>query len=150
RFKASSVFSLRMYYGDFDDNGKSETIVTKAIGDNYYPLDGLDVLASQIPSLRKKFLSYQSFAGKSIEQIFTKDQLAQAVVYEVDQLGSGYLRNAGEKGFQFVLFPDELQLSPLMALLNFDFDNDGAEELLVGGNYFGMQPYHGRYGSFYG
>lgn len=150
RFKASSTHPLRMYYGDFDDNGKSETIVTKAIGDSYYPLEGLDMLSSQMPSLRKKFLSYESFAGKSIDQIFTKEQLSQAVVYEVDQLGSGYLRNAGGRGYEFILFPDELQLSPLMTLLSYDFNNDGAEELLVGGNYFGMQPYHGRYGSFYG
>jgi len=44
----------------------------------------------------------------------------------------------------------ELQISPIMEQLKYDFDSDGKEEILLGGNYFGVQPYHGRYGSFAG
>lgn len=149
KFKASASFPMKMYYNDFDGNGKSETILAIEKKGKYYPLDGLDMIAGQIVSLRKKFTSYESFAGKTIEQIFSSDQLAKAKVYEVHQLASGYLRNDNGK-FTFVQFPLDLQISPIMALLNFDFDRDGKEEVLVGGNYFGMQPFHGRYGSFSG
>jgi len=38
----------------------------------------------------------------------------------------------------------------MMTMLKYDFDSDGDEEVLVGGNYFGVQPFHGRYGSFGG
>lgn len=31
-----------------------------------------------------------------------------------------------------------------------DFDGDGTTEVLVGGNYFGVKPYHGRLDSFPG
>ena len=37
-----------------------------------------------------------------------------------------------------------------MTQLRFDFDSDGKQEVLLGGNYFGIQPFHGRYGSFSG
>ena len=37
-----------------------------------------------------------------------------------------------------------------MAQLRHDFDADGKDEVLLGGNYFGVQPFHGRYGSFSG
>jgi len=149
RFRATNRHPMRMYYGDFDDNGKSETIVAAARADKYYPLEGLDMLAGQLPVLRKKFTSYESFAGKTIDQIFTKDQLSKATVYEVHELASGFLRN-NNGVFDFVQFPDDLQLAPLLSLLRYDFDMDGKEEILAGGNYFGVQPFHGRFGSFGG
>ncbi|MBX2969256.1 MAG: VCBS repeat-containing protein [Cyclobacteriaceae bacterium] len=149
RFKATNGHPMRMYYGDFDDNGKSETIVAIARDGKYYPLDGLDMLASQLPVLRKKFTSYESFAGKTIDQIFTKDQLNKATVYEVHELASGFLRN-NNGVFDFVQFVDNLQVAPILSLMRYDFDLDGREEILVGGNYFGVQPFHGRFGSFGG
>jgi hypothetical protein len=149
RFKASESHPMRMYYDDFDHNGQAETIIAIAKKGSYYTLDSFDMLVSQIPSLRKKFTSYHSFAGKTIEEIFSKKQLADAVLYEVDLLHSGYLKN--EKGeFRFVPFPAELQIAPVMAQTKFDFDSDGKEDLLLAGNYFGVQPFHGRYGSFSG
>ena len=47
-------------------------------------------------------------------------------------------------------FNNELQVSPITALLKFDFDNNGKDEVLVGGNYFGVKPFHGRFDSFSG
>jgi len=149
KFKASQSHPMKMYYGDLDENGKSETIVTVEKKGNYYPLDGLDVMASQIASLRKKYISYESFAGQNIEQIFSNDQLKKATIYEVHQLASGYLKNVNGK-FEFFQLPIEFQISPIMAQLRFDFDSDGKQEVLLGGNYFGVQPFHGRYGSFSG
>jgi len=29
-------------------------------------------------------------------------------------------------------------------MISYDFDNDNVDELLLGGNYFGVTPYHGR------
>lgn len=149
KYTASKSHPMRMYYGDFDNNGRTETIVTTARGGKYFPLDGLDVLASQLPMLRKSFTSYESFAGKTIEQILTKEQLKRSVIFEVHELASGFLRNIGGK-FNFEPFPDNLQLSPILSLLKYDFDSDGQEEVLVGGNYFGVQPFHSRFGAFRG
>jgi hypothetical protein len=149
KFRASEKFPLRMYYNDFDKNGKTETIIAIEKKGNYYPLVGFDVIASQIPSLRKKYTSYHAFAGQKIDQIFSEELLDESTLYEVHQLASGYLQN--DKGkFKFVPLPIELQISPVMAQLKYDFDSDGKEEVLLGGNYFGVQPVHGRYGSFSG
>jgi len=149
KFKASASYPMQMYFGDIDENGQSETILAVEKNGSYYPLDGFDMLAGQIVSLRKQYTSYESFAGKKIQEIFSKEQLQRTVMYTVHQLASGYLRNDNGK-FVFVQFPLELQVSPLTALLKYDFDSDGKEEVLVGGNYFGVQPFQGRYGSFSG
>jgi len=149
KFKASKEHPLRMYYADFDDNGSTETIVCNYNDGNYYPLLGLDELASQIASLRKKFPNYKSFAGKPIDAIFEPSVLKKARILEVDNLASGYLKNENNK-FTFIPFKRELQVSPVTAFLVADFNADGKKEALVGGNYFGVIPYHGRFDAFSG
>ncbi len=149
KFKASARFPMKMYYADFDHNGQRETIIAIEKNGRYFPLDAFDMIASQLVSLHKKFSTYQSFAGKTIEEVFGRDQLNDAMVYEVHTLASGYLKNENGR-YTFKKFPDELQVSPVLAMLKYDLDSDGVEEVLLGGNYFGMQPFHGRYGSFAG
>ncbi len=149
KFNASEKNPLRLYYSDFDNNGQTETITTFAKNGTYYTLEGLDALAAQMVSLRKKFNTYSSFAGKSVEDIFEADQLEKAEILEVSTLASGYLKN-NKGNFEFLPFPSTLQVSPIMDFVSSDFDGDGHLEVLAGGNYFGVKPYHGRFDSFPG
>lgn len=149
KFLASDASPLKMYYADFDKNKSTETIIATATEGKYYPLEGLDELVGQLVYLRKKYTSYQSFAGQTIEEIFDEKALKKAQVLEVNNLLSGYLKNENGK-YKFVAFPNELQLAPVMDILVYDFDGDEKEEALLGGNYFGVKPYHGRFDSFSG
>jgi hypothetical protein len=99
--------------------------------------------------LKKKYTTYRSFAGNTIEEIFGEDVLEASTKLEVNTLKSGYLRNDNDN-FVFVPFKNELQVAPIMSFLVDDFDGDGKTEVLVGGNYFGVKPYHGRLDSFPG
>lgn len=149
RFKASNKYPLKMYYADFDLNGKTETIIATEKNGNYYPLLGLDELSGQLVSLRKKFNTYKGYAGKTIEEVFDKKSLNSAKLFEVNELQSGYLENKNGN-FNFIPFQSSLQVSPITCFLNYDFDNDGKEEILAAGNYFGVIPFHGRFDSFPG
>jgi len=149
KFRASEDLPLKMFYSDFDGNGSTETIVAIPKNGKYFPLEGLDGIAGQLVELRKKFTNYSDFAGKTIEQILDKKTLDNSIVLEVSELRSGYLENNNGK-FTFVAFENELQLAPIMDFLAYDFDQDGSEEVIAAGNYFGVKPYHGRFGSFSG
>ncbi|XLS28757.1 VCBS repeat-containing protein [Flavobacteriaceae bacterium M23B6Z8] len=150
KFNASEEHPMQMYYGDFDDNDKTETLISTYKNGDYYPLAGLDELSEQMSSLmRKKFNSYKDFAGKSTYEVFDKNILKKGRILEVHNLKSGYLESNNAK-FQFIPFPDELQVAPINAYVRFDFDGDGKEELLAGGNYFGVKPFHGRLDAFPG
>jgi len=149
KYKASADSPMKMYYGDFDENGQSETIIVIKKNGRYYPLDSFDMIAGQITSLHKKFTSYEAFAGRSIDEIFANGELEKAKTYQLTTLASGYLKNQNGK-YIFEQFADELQISPVLALLKYDFDADGSQEVLMAGNYFGVQPFHGRFGSFGG
>lgn len=149
KFKASQKFPMEMYYSDFDNNGSTETVVCTEKNGKYYPLLNFDDLAGQMVSLKKKFLNYKDFAGKTINQIFDSKILSKANLLLVHELQSGYLKNDNNK-FSFVPFKNELQVSPITCFLNYDFDGDGKTEVLAAGNYFGVTPFHGRFDSFPG
>ncbi|WP_299605716.1 VCBS repeat-containing protein [uncultured Aquimarina sp.] len=149
KLNASSENPLKMYYADFDNNSTTETILALPKEGKYYTALGLDELSSQLNFLKKKFTTYTSFAGKTVEEIFGEDVLEKAKSFYVHQLASGYLRNDNGK-FSFVPFENELQLAPIMSMLKFDFDKDGKQEVLLAGNYFGVIPYHGRFDAFAG
>ena len=149
KFKASDEFPMLMYYSDFDANGQTETLVVTEKNESYYPLLGLDALASQLVSLRKKYSTYRSFAGQTIEEILSENQLKSSKKLKVNTLKSGYLRN-DSGSYTFVPFNRDFQVAPIMTFCKFDFDNDGADEILAAGNYFGVQPFHGRLDSFTG
>jgi hypothetical protein len=120
KFKASRDYPLRMYYGDFDDNSQTETIVAVEKNKKYYTLASLDQLAGQLISItKKKFPTYKSFSGKSIYEIYDEKILKQGTLFQVHELASGYLKN--ENGtFTFYPFSNELQVAPLLTLLSAD------------------------------
>ncbi|MCL6217289.1 VCBS repeat-containing protein [Zunongwangia pacifica] len=144
KLKANKENPLKMYYLDFDNNGRTETILAQKKNGNYYPVNGLDMLVGQLSYLRKKFPDYKSFAGKTIKEIFDKEQLAKAKVLEVETLASGYLLN-DNGNFSFKAFKTPLQIAPITSFLEYDFNKDGKTEVLLGGNYFGTIPYHGKF-----
>ncbi|MEL6303335.1 MAG: FG-GAP-like repeat-containing protein [Bacteroidota bacterium] len=149
KFKASNEKPLHLYFNDFDGNGQTETITAVAKNGTYYTVEGLDGLAGQIESIRKKYTSYTAFAGKPLTELFEPGVLDESTLLEVNTLESGFLRNE-EGRFTFVPFANTLQVAPIMAFTSFDFDGDTRQEVLIGGNYFGVKPYHGRFDAFSG
>jgi enediyne biosynthesis protein E4 len=149
KFKASQEFPMKMYYDDFDENGTFETIVTIEKKGNYYTTLGLDELVEEFSgSLKKKFTSYKSFAGKTVEEIFDPKMLAKANLLEVHNLKSGYLKNNNGK-FTFVPFDNKLQVAPITCFAKANFDGT-KESVFAAGNYFGVTPYHSRFDGFSG
>lgn len=150
KFKSSQEFPMKMYYDDFDANGTFETIITIEKNGKYYTTMGLDELVEEFSGmLKKKFNTYKSFAGKTVDEIFDVKMLEKAALYEVYNLKSGYLRN--DKGkFTFVPFSNKMQVAPITSFVKADFDGDRKEDVFAAGNYFGVTPYHSRFDGFSG
>lgn len=143
---------LKMYVGDFDDNGQNDQIVVyNRPNGKFYTLATKDELSKQLPTLfAKNYTSYKSFAGQSIDEIFQKIQIQPPAPLIVNQFSTIYLENLGHWKFRPVVLPNEAQLSKVFTFLIDDFDNDGNKDVLVAGNYFGGTTYQGTYDANYG
>src|SRR5258705_13219566 len=52
---------------------------------------------------------------------------------------------SGAQGYDKIDLPLEAQYSPVYSLLVLDFDNDGVQDVIAGGNQFQVKPQFGRY-----
>lgn len=148
RFNPTAETPLLMYYSDFDQNGKNETVLAYGKNNNYYPVNSKDELASQMNVISKRFVTYKDYALKTIEEVLTTEAINKATKYEVHTLASGYLRNDNGSFTEFIEFPQQLQLAPINSFT--DIIIDGEEHLLVSGNTHKVNTYHGAYTSLKG
>ncbi len=151
RFRASKKHPITLYSGDFDGNGFIDPILSFRADDGKdYPYALRHSLIEQIKSISKTFPDYQSFKNASVKDIFGQVKLAEARKLEVNTLASVLLINKGNTTFEVRELPIESQFSTVYAISVHDFDNDGDQDIVHGGNLYGVKPEVGRYDASYG
>jgi hypothetical protein len=147
---ASATEPTTMLVKDFDANGSYEQILTSVEHGRRYPLALRDDLLRALPMLAARLPTYASYAGKSVEQIFTPAELSDVVVRHAYTFATTLVRNDGGGRFTLVPLPDEAQLAPVYAIQPADVDADGHGDLLLAGNFDGFRPEIGRMAASYG
>ncbi|MFN3760858.1 MAG: FG-GAP-like repeat-containing protein [Algoriphagus aquaeductus] len=150
RLKTFEKLPVRMMVKDFDQNGSIEQIISYPEDGKYYSIASKDELTKQIPVLKKDFVNYTDFAGKTVEEIFRRFDLEGAKQLEAHQFESVVLVNQEGKKFQSIPLPAEAQFSPIEAMLLTDVNQDGFPDLIIGGNNTSSAPYFGAYQGSWG
>jgi hypothetical protein len=151
RFKATPKNPIKLYVNDFDKNGFLDPILSfTGIDGKEYPYALRHNLVDQLKYLSKKFPDYESFKVATIQDIFTPQQLQESKILEANTLASVILFNEGAFNFSVQKLPLETQFSPIYAIATSDFDNDGDQDILLGGNLDGVKPEFGRYDASFG
>ncbi|MBX2926981.1 MAG: VCBS repeat-containing protein [Saprospiraceae bacterium] len=150
RFRASKEKPVSMHVNDFDQNGTVEQIICTYNGDRSYPMALRHDLMMQIPSLKKQYLKYENFKGQTITDIFTPQQMERAIRLDVAHLATAVMMNNGDGTFSVRSLPAEAQFAPMCGIAVDDFDGDGQQDILLGGNLHGAKPEVGRYDADYG
>lgn len=123
-----------IYAKDFDHNGSYDAVLGYYIQGKCYPLFSRDQLIDQLPSMRKKFVRYRDYSGKTLDDIFTEDEKKDMDVFRTNFFESGVLVNEGNSVFRFIPFPEKAQLSTINDIVIDDVDADGIKDVLVCGN----------------
>ncbi|MBL7825329.1 MAG: VCBS repeat-containing protein, partial [Saprospiraceae bacterium] len=150
KFRPSKEQPVRMYVNDFDDNQQVEQILTYYVKGREVPFANYDEITKQMPSLKKKYLLADNFAKASLQELFGKEKLGKSILREANTFESMYFENDGKGNFIAHKLPDVLQYSPIMACSMGDFNGDGVQELMVGGNFYEANIEMGRYDANFG
>ncbi len=150
RFKASVEEPLSCYINDFDNNGSVEQIICNYNGGESYPMVLRHDLIKQLPHLKKKYIHYSKYRGQTIQDIFTKEEIESSISHKITMLESVLLINNGNGSFNIKPLPKESQFAPIYAINASDFDKDGINDLILGGNLYNVKPEIGRYDASYG
>jgi hypothetical protein len=140
----------RLLYKDFDNNGSIDPIFNYYIDDTVAFAYSRDELVGQIPSMKKKFISYQSFAATKFSEYFSSEELAGSDTLSAALLESVYLQNDGKGNFEMKKLPVEAQFSPVYALASADVNGDGHLDIITGGNFTQARVSTGQCDANYG
>lgn len=150
RLRSSPQKPVRLYYNDFDGNGKREQILT-------YYLDGKEIqfadkgeLEKQIPIIKKKYLYAKDFTRASLEDIFTREKLRKADTLTANYFPNAILLNDGDLRFSVHDMPWQAQLSPYRDAAIVDANGDQLADILLVGNFYENNIQMGRYDADYG
>ncbi|HET6766462.1 MAG TPA: VCBS repeat-containing protein [Chitinophagaceae bacterium] len=153
RLKGSEQFPVRLYYNDFDDNGKKEQVLTYYVGEKEIPFATKDELVRQIPELKKKYLYAEDFAKATLGEIFGREKLRGASVLTASYFSNSILINNGGWNFTLKELPWQAQLTSYRDGAIADVNDDDRPDILLAGNYYPntiqMGEYDGDYGNVF-
>ncbi|WP_247232862.1 VCBS repeat-containing protein [Telluribacter sp. SYSU D00476] len=141
---------IRMYAGDFLNVNKTDQILAYGVGPNFYPVPLKDEIGKVIPYVNQRFPNYRDFSGKTIEKIFKSNELNAAELREVNTFESVWIENRGKGTFAVHHLPYMAQVSKIFAVQVADVNDDNRPDLLLGGNFYNVSTYQGRYDASYG
>ena len=155
-YKASDKYPVSVFARDFYNQGIEQCMLTSYIKDKQggekkeFVSDARDDVISQLPFLKKRFLTYKKFGEATFDQLFTPEELETSIKYSANNLKSSFIRNNGNGTFTMEPLPDAAQYSAINGMVTDDFDGDGNLDICMNTNDYGTVPSFGRYDALNG
>ncbi|NNF20604.1 MAG: VCBS repeat-containing protein [Saprospiraceae bacterium] len=143
KYKATEDKPFMVYAKDFDMSGSDDIVLGTYYGDVIYPVRGKSCSSEQIPDLKMEFDSYEKFALADITQVYGEG-LDDALKYEVNQFASVILYQDEPGVFNMKELPRMAQISPVNDIIVKDLNDDGFQDLILGGNLYQSEIETGR------
>jgi hypothetical protein len=149
-YKPAPENPLKLFVNDFDNNGTIEQIGTRSVNGKDLPITLKQELAKQIPSIKKKNLSYADYSTKTFQELFIPEILNNSIQKTVNIQESIIAINKGNGKFEIKALPKEVQFSCVNTIGTMDVNNDGILDLILGGNQYEFKPQFSRLDANYG
>ena len=132
-----SLRFLSLISNDFDLNGSMDPILTYKDKGLEYTFANKEMLVTQLPNLKKKFLYNKVFSGKTVDKIFDEKSYKKARKRRINTLETTcFFQKEGK--WQPEPLPFDLQVSPIRAICK------AGGSYFFGGNFWDIDPNIGR------
>jgi len=136
KLKATDQQPVRIYYYDFDGNGKKEQVLTYYLDGREIPFATMHELEQQMPDLKKRYLYAGDFAKASLTDIFSADKLKKADSLTANYFPNAVLMDQGNGDYIPKGLPWEAQLSTYRDAIVVNANDDSLPDILLVGNYY--------------
>ena len=138
KFNVNRDQPLNAYHSDLDDDGKNDLILSYFYKGKHYPFRPKNDLETELPYLKKKWLSYREMSEKTTEEVF-EGKLPEKDYLSANSFESIYISDFLHKN-EITALPYLYQQAPIMGL-----QIQKNNEVIVNGNFWGTIPYEGKY-----
>ncbi|GAB3953621.1 VCBS repeat-containing protein [Spirosoma harenae] len=143
KYKTSPEQPVELFAADFDKNGRIDPILTYYNGDQQWIRQTRDLLTAQIPSMKRRFPNFDTYANTTFKESFTEDELKSAYHLKATEFRTMYFENVGGGEFKGHPLPQETQFAPVYGILVDDFNRDGHKDALLVGNSYASETIGG-------
>lgn len=150
QLKTSIDYPIGIYAKDYDNNGSVDPILSCYDEGKNYPVFSKDDIQQQLTILKNRFVKYSEYAGLTIDQVFTSEELEGSKVLYAKNFETSYIENIGSGQFKITALPKESQFSPIYGLSTGDFNQDGHIDIVMGGNFTASRVKFGNYDAIKG
>lgn len=149
-FNATPENPVRLFYGDFDNNGKIDPIMTYVIDGIRTPAFSRDELIAQVNSFTSNFPDYNSFAKIQEKALFTLLNVTDFDSLWATNFQTSLFLNDGYGNFEILPLPVEAQFSPVYSIYSMDINDDEFPDIILGGNQSNTRVSTGKFDAMYG
>lgn len=155
-YKATEQEPMVVLAKDFDKNGSYDAIPGVYIKDvangnrKLFPAQTRDDMIKQIIGFRQKFPAYKPFAKATLKEMFTAEEIKDAMEFTANYMQSAFIRNDGKGKFSLQPLPAMAQWSMINGITVDDVNNDGNLDVLASTNDYGTEVTVGRYDALNG
>lgn len=133
-FSASKDQPVELHAADLDNNGSIDPILSYYAADGKrYPDATKDELLRQLAGLKRRYVSYASYADQQLKDVFP-NWPENTTHLQADRFETSLFLSQPDGSYQLAALPLEAQYAPVRTITALDYDQDGRTDLLLCGN----------------
>lgn len=150
QFRATNQQAVSLHYGDLDGNGSIDPIFCCYVQGKDYPCVTRDELGQQLPRMKARFTSYESYSIATLLDIFPQNDLKKAELLVAGNMSTAIFLNQGGQSLKWQPLPVQAQYSPVYAIGVADVNGDSHPDVLLCGNNSHAKLRFGKFDANYG
>ena len=145
QYRADPEHPALLFYGAFGAGASTQLIEAYYEGGKLFPWRTRRDLGASIPSVLKRYPTFDSYGRATLGEILGEEKLAKARRFAATELRSGVFLSQADGTYRFEPLPHIAQISPLQGIVAGDFDGDGHADVYAVQNSYAPIPAVGRF-----